>query len=95
MKFLIVLLLCFSQYAFSEKLYKKCVACHGKDAMGKKAPRAPRLAGQKAWYIEDQLKLFKSKKRKGGRSKTMYGVAAKLSKEDMKKLAKYLEELAK
>lgn len=90
-KYILITLL-FSTPVFATNLYNRCIACHGKDAMGKKATRAPRLAGQNAWYIEDQLKLFKSKKRKGGRATMMYSVARKLSEQDMKDLAEYLEK---
>lgn len=78
---------------YATKLYNKCKSCHGKDAMGRKAVKAPRLAGQKAWYTEEQLKLFKSRERKGGRSRTMYPVARRLSEKQMKELGKYLESL--
>jgi len=93
MKYFLIGFLMAAQPAFATKLYNKCMSCHGPKAMGKKATKAPRLAGQRAWYIEEQLKLYKSKKRKGGRSAMMYGQAARLSEKDMKELAKYLEAL--
>lgn len=74
-------------------LFDKCISCHGRKAEGKQSYGAPKLAGQHSWYIKDQLKLFKSKKRKGGRASMMYGVAKKLSDKDIKELAEYLEGL--
>lgn len=41
-------------------LYVGCSGCHGADGMGNEALKAPRLAGQKAWYTSTQLKNFKS-----------------------------------
>ena len=92
-RYALVLTFLLVQTVNATPLVKRCISCHGQKAMGNRATKAPRLAGQKAWYIEDQLKLYKKKKRKGGRSAMMYGVAKKLSAKDMKELAKYLEAL--
>jgi len=92
-RYALILTFLLTQTVNATPLFKKCMSCHGPKAMGKRSTKAPRLAGQKAWYIEGQLKLYKSKKRKGGRSAMMYGVAKKLSKKDMKELAEYLEAL--
>lgn len=42
-----------------ERLYRTCAACHGNDAQGIRAVRAPRLAGLDDWYLERQLLNFR------------------------------------
>ncbi len=46
-----------------EEMFQVCVFCHGAQAQGGPALDAPALAGQHAWYIEKQLKAFKSRTR--------------------------------
>ncbi|GAB3672794.1 c-type cytochrome [Salinisphaera aquimarina] len=62
-----------------------CAACHGPKG-NMVSPQFPKLAGQGAPYIYEQLKLFKSGERKNG---IMMGQASGLSDEDMKNLAVY------
>lgn len=40
-----------------------CAACHGEYAQGGKRGEYPRLAGQRAAYLKDQLKSFRARKR--------------------------------
>ncbi len=40
--------------------YAPCAACHGAQGEGNATLNAPRIAGQEAWYIAQQLKLYKS-----------------------------------
>jgi cytochrome c oxidase subunit 2 len=40
-------------------LYQACVACHGANAEGNRAMKAPALAGQQQAYLERQLRYFK------------------------------------
>ena len=44
-------------------LVGRCVACHGADGIGK-ASQYPNLQGQRAAYLEKQLKAFRSGERK-------------------------------
>lgn len=37
-----------------------CAACHGEDGLGREALAAPRLAGQHASYLADQLRAYRS-----------------------------------
>ena len=60
-----------------------CVACHGADGIGK-APQYPNLRGQKAAYLEKQLKAFRSGERK---DVNMAPLAQGLSDEDIATLA--------
>ena len=53
-------------------LYGLCASCHGADGAGNKALNAPRISGQKAWYIARQLASFKSGIR-GSHEKDIYG----------------------
>ncbi len=53
-------------------LYALCVSCHGADGAGNKALNAPRISGQKEWYIARQLASFKAGMR-GSHEKDIYG----------------------
>ncbi|MDG2087616.1 MAG: c-type cytochrome [Arenicellaceae bacterium] len=46
-----------------EELFAVCGFCHGMQGQGGPALDAPPLAGMEAWYIERQLKAFKSRVR--------------------------------
>ncbi len=65
-----------------------CLGCHGGNAEGR--GQFPRLAGQKAAYLEKQLKAFKSGARKGG---PMNAIATMLSDEDMTALSAFFSSL--
>jgi len=41
-------------------LYDLCAQCHGPAAGGMKLSLAPAIAGQGQWYVESQLKMFRS-----------------------------------
>ena len=45
------------------QLFQLCAQCHGEGALGNQHVNAPSIAGLPAWYIEGQLKNFKT----GGR----------------------------
>lgn len=66
-----------------------CAACHGPEGISL-VPMFPNLKGQKAQYLEKQLKAFKD----GTRSDpTMAPMAAPLTDEDMANIAAYYESL--
>lgn len=67
----------------------QCVACHGADGIGK-APQYPNLAGQKAAYLEKQLKAFRSGERK---APNMDAMARPLSDQDIANLAAYFANI--
>ncbi|MDH3610100.1 MAG: c-type cytochrome [Gammaproteobacteria bacterium] len=46
-----------------KELYITCSKCHGKQAEGRWALNAPRIAGMSDWYLLTQLKNFKDGKR--------------------------------
>ena len=73
-----------------------CAACHGANGVSV-SDALPNLAGQRAAYIEGQLKLFKDGTRKapGATSPTltMQAIAAQLSPEDIGNTAAYFASL--
>lgn len=66
-----------------------CQACHGADGIGISA-EIPNLAGQKAAYIQSQLRAFKSGDRKHD---VMGPIAKQLSDADVENLAAYWNSL--
>jgi cytochrome c553 len=71
---------------------RNCTWCHGTSAQG--FMRAPRLAGQRDQYIENQLLSFKEHTRDNPRSQQyMWGAAANLSPETAHDLAAYFSTL--
>ena len=70
-----------------QKLFGKCITCHGKHANGKKSQKAPKLAGQYDWYIADKIKQMQD-----GiwENKVMYPYIKKLSAQDIKDLSAFL-----
>jgi len=81
-------------------LYDLCKQCHGPDGGGMQLSLAPAIAGLDAWYVESQLKMFKS----GGRGMhaddlgglRMYPMSLWLkSDEDISSVAGYVASLPK
>ncbi len=58
--------------AKGKTLFAVCAACHGADGNGIQAMNAPKLAGQEPWYLERQLKAYKSGVR-GAAAGDMFG----------------------
>ncbi len=72
------------------KVYSKCIACHGKIGEGKTAQKAPHIGGQYDWYIEKQLTDMKS----GARiNEAMVPTLKGLSDQDIKDVAQYVSKL--
>lgn len=67
-----------------------CATCHGADARGSET--LPRLAGQHAQYVENQLKAFNKRERNNDNA-VMHTIAAKLSELEQKSVAAYLSGL--
>jgi cytochrome c553 len=67
-----------------------CSRCHGSGGEG--AEDQPRLAGQHAQYIENQLRQFNKRERTNDNA-TMQNIAARLSEAQMRALAAYLSGL--
>lgn len=66
-----------------------CRACHGQQGVSRN-PTFPNLAGQKADYLEAQLKAFKAKDRKND---FMNAIASQLSDDDIHNFAHYWSSL--
>ena len=88
--------------AAGEKVYRTgsakdataaCIACHGPTGAGNPAAKYPRLAGQHATYIEKALKDFRSGTRANDLNGMMRGVASKLSDDEIKAVAQYVQGL--
>ncbi len=84
-----------SQEPDGETLYKErtCIACHGPDAKTPLLPEYPKLAGQNAAYMLQQMKDIKSGARSNGNTPAMRGVMHLVSDADMEVLAGYLSSL--
>lgn len=78
------------QLVNGNKVYSKCIACHGKDGAGKAAQKAPHIGGQYDWYIEKQLFDMKG----GARiNDAMMPTLKGLTDQDMKDVAVYVSKL--
>jgi cytochrome c553 len=67
------------------KAGQTCIACHGNDGVGI-MPEYPNLAGQHEDYIANSLRSYKSGIRKNA---IMSGMAAPLTEQDIRELARY------
>lgn len=76
--------------ANGKALFTRCVSCHGENGEGKKAMKAPRIAGQYDWYIYSSLVQFKAGERK---NPDMLPFIKNLKDSDYKDLAAYISTL--
>ncbi|MFN9774297.1 MAG: c-type cytochrome [Burkholderiales bacterium] len=67
-----------------------CASCHGPAAQGSDA--LPRLAGQHAQYVENQLRQFGKRERTNDNA-VMHAIASKLTEQETKAVAAYLSGL--
>lgn len=89
--------LAFSQTKTGAEIYAaQCSSCHGQEALGNKSLNAPRLAGQLAVYLEEQLVNFKTGRRGSNPSdingSIMRASASNLSDEEIQLVSQYLEK---
>lgn len=68
----------------------QCLLCHGVRGEGNPSKQGPSLAQQFPWYIEEQLDLFKQKKRD---NPEMLPYLLKLTDQDKKDVALYISKL--
>jgi cytochrome c553 len=66
-----------------------CAVCHGVDGSTTADPQYPKLAGQKAYYLRQQLRAFRSGARK---SDTMSGISHALTDAQIRELARYFSD---
>ncbi len=69
---------------------KTCWSCHGKDAKTPIMPIYPKLAGQNADYLFNQMKDIKSGARNNGQTAAMKGVMGLVNEEEMRAIADWL-----
>lgn len=71
-----------------------CGACHGPKGLGNAAAAYPRVSGQHAAYIANQLRAYRGGERAAGANgQMMAAVAAKLSDAEIEALASYVNGL--
>ena len=89
-----------SYWAAGEKLYRggdqargipACMACHGATGKGNEPAKFPALRGQQSGYVVKQLNDYASGTRATGPNGIMQSIAKKLSPEDIRNLASYLQ----
>ena len=72
---------------------KTCNACHGAKGNKTLMPNYPKIAGQNAAYLEQQIKDIKSGARNNGQTAAMKGVMHLVNDEEIKVLADYISKL--
>lgn len=78
---------------------KTCIACHGKEGKKPLLAAYPKLAGQNAAYLEQQMLDIKSGARANGSSAAMKGVMVNpegnpmISDSEIKEIAQYLAKV--
>jgi len=84
----------------TEKLYRggdqtrgipACMACHGPTGRGNEPAKFPALRGQQSGYVVKQLNDYASGTRATGPNGIMQTIAKRLSAEDIRNLASYLQ----
>jgi cytochrome c553 len=91
-----------SYWQAGEKLYRggdaaraipACIACHGPTGRGNEPAKFPALRGQQSVYLSKQLNDYASGARATGAGGIMPTIAKRLSPEDIRNLASYLQGL--
>jgi cytochrome c553 len=70
-----------------------CIGCHGPTGAGNPAAKFPRLAGQHAKYVENQLRAFKSGERDNDAGKMMRNIAGRMTEKEIRAVASYVQGL--
>ena len=70
-----------------------CIGCHGPTGTGNPAANFPSISGQHAKYVENQLYAFKKGERANDAGKMMRNTAAKMTDEEIKAVASYVQGL--
>ena len=68
-----------------------CMACHGPTGRGNEPAKFPALRGQQSVYVSKQLNDYASGARSTGPNGIMQTIAKRLSPEDIRNLASYLQ----
>jgi cytochrome c553 len=70
-----------------------CMACHGPAGRGAEAAKFPALRGQQSVYIVKQLTDYASGARPTGPNNIMQAIAKRLTADDMRNVASYVQGL--
>ena len=70
-----------------------CISCHGPNRQENNPAAIPALSGQHAQYIYQQLKNFQLKNRANDMNKMMRNTVHRMSEEEMKAVAQYIQGL--
>jgi cytochrome c553 len=91
-----------SYWQAGEKLYRggdqaraipACMACHGPTGHGNEPAKFPALRGQQSVYVTKQLNDYASGARSTGPNSIMQTIAKRLSPEDIRNVASYVQGL--
>jgi cytochrome c553 len=91
-----------SYWQAGEKLYRRgdqaraipaCMACHGPTGRGNEPAKFPALRGQQSVYVMKQLNDYASGARPTGPNGIMQTIAKRLSPDDFRNLASYVQGL--
>jgi len=69
---------------------KACLSCHGPDGRSPIMPIYPKVAGQNAGYLANQLRDIKSGARNNGQAVVMMGIMAGVSEPEILAIAEWL-----
>ncbi len=70
-----------------------CIGCHGPSGKGNPPAGFPAVAGQHAQYVYSQLQAFHQELRSGDANSTMRHMVRKMSNEEMRAVAEYIQGL--
>ncbi len=70
-----------------------CISCHGPNGQGNYAAAIPMLSGQHSQYTYQQLKNFQASIRSNDYNKMMRNIVHRMTDEEMKAVASYIEGL--
>lgn len=70
-----------------------CIGCHGPSGKGNPPAGFPALAGQHAQYVYNQLRAFHEELRSGDVNNTMRHMVRKMSNEEMRAVAEFIQGL--
>ena len=76
-----------------EKNVPACIACHGPAGDGNAAASYPKIGGQHAAYLVNQLKLYASGERRSDPNQMMRNLSSEMSEEEMQAVASYIQGL--
>jgi cytochrome c553 len=70
-----------------------CIACHGPAGDGNPAAMFPRVAGQHAQYIANQLRLFRDSSRANDAGRMMRNIARRMTDEEIQAVSEFMAGL--